>query len=256
MNFEYFISIANTDLSDHKQILLTFDDCSNSTYNFVNREVEFVIEKTNDQIFRSQLIASIGTCEDSMGHLITLLNRIKHNSTTNLSITHKTNPHKPWINEGLLKLIDERNRYATLLKKSPSNVYLNLKRRELSKLISKRRKILLKESNSRRINNSIHNQKKMWKTLNEIIYNKKYNKQCISCISDKHNIERTEPASTANSLNDYFVNVGKLLYDQIPTSFMPIPLNNDHPIPNSMLLFNITVDETIAKIHELKNSYK
>lgn len=50
-------------------------------------------------------------------------------------INIKNNPHKKWVNDELIALIRERNRYSKLKRKFPNNSYAKLKHSELCQLI-------------------------------------------------------------------------------------------------------------------------
>lgn len=170
--YDYCISILNTELSDHKQILLSFDNKNNNTFGYVNSNTCTSVKKINKIAFRNQLLEALPQCNNDITHAISIINRIKQNSMVTFNYDRVTNNNKPWFNEKLLNLITERDRYAKLLKKNPDNCYLNQCRKNYSRRVIILRNILIKNYNSRQINRTIRNQKQLWQTLNQIIYNK------------------------------------------------------------------------------------
>lgn len=249
--YEFILSLTDSGLSDHKQINLAFDDRSANTFNFIHRDVEFEIEKINDFSFRSQLMNELSHCDDSIEGLVNTLNRVKHNPTEKSWITRVTNPHKTWVNQKLISLIDERDRYAKLLKRSPNNGYLIDMHASYTRNVIKYKNCLMKKSNSYKINKSVKNPKKLWKSINEIIYNKCHSEQNISCINNDAGEEITNKKNIANEINKYFCNIGKSLHDKFPSS-------NENSIDaidnctNTIFLRQITTEEIVMKITELK----
>lgn len=178
--------------------------------------------------------------------------KLMHLSTVN--VTRNTNPHKPWIDEEFLELIDERRRYFDLLKRSSTNEYLKMKYKEICDNASMKRNSLRSNFNSKAINKHGNNPKLMWKNINSILYNKTQEKNRISAIkTDDVNIA-TNRKTVANTLNMYFKNVGKTLHDLIPNNITPQSNSSGYSNPQSMRLFDTTIEEIILKINNLKKS--
>lgn len=117
MRFKYTISIVDTELSDHKMILLALCDTKGRTINYSHEIVSSKFVTINQNHYTRQLSVVINECTNNISNLIDIFNRIKYNTTKTRTFSHKSNINKPWMNDQLLKVIDERDRYAKLMKK-------------------------------------------------------------------------------------------------------------------------------------------
>lgn len=131
IEYDYCISISNTDLSDHKQILLSIKN----TFGYVNSNISTSVKKKIK--LHSEISWLIHTLPQ---YLFWIELRI-------IQWSHV----KPWLNEKLLDLIKERDRYAKLLKKNPDDCYLIECRKDYSKRVIKLKNILIKTYNYRQI---------------------------------------------------------------------------------------------------------
>lgn len=162
-NFNYTININNTELSDHKQILVNID-CNDSNIetktNFTNNKIEInktiVDQYKFENILENYDLSNVNSFEELHN---TILN-IKQKSTKTIKYTKIINPFKPWVDKVLLKLINERNRYFKLIKKCPKNEYLKQQYKQLSDQIKINRKLKRNEYNENKINTNIQNPKK------------------------------------------------------------------------------------------------
>lgn len=93
----------------------------------------------------------------------------------------------------------------------------------------------------------------MWKHRNEVIYNSSRNTASISSINDNNNIPTINKISIANILNDYFMNVGRVLHDNIPhTHTQTHNIDNN---PRTIRLFHTTEEEITTKIRAMKKKH-
>lgn len=127
----------------------------------------------------------------SFDDLTTALNQCKNRHLQTVSHTHTVNPYKPWLDDKFFSLLNERNRYYQLKKKSPTNGYLRDKYLQICEMIKSKRVYLRSNFNSNLINKHLNNPKKMWAHLNEIIYNSKRSKTPISTIMNNDNVTTT-----------------------------------------------------------------
>lgn len=94
----------------------------------------------------------------------------------------------------------------------------------------------------------------MWYHLNEIVYNKTRSKNNITAIMTNNNATTTDELLVANTLNDYFIGVGKSLHDAIVNHIQPPTLLIMPHIFGSLHLTHTCPNEVAAKIYALKNS--
>lgn len=140
----------------------------------------------------------------TFGDLIAGVHSIKKHNTKTEIIIKKINPDKPWISERMFDLFDERKRYYLLKKKSPTNAYLIRKYNEVCECINKERRYARANYNSTAINKNINNPKKLWKKLNEIIYNKKNESKPVPSLTQNGGNITTDRTAIANTLNHCF----------------------------------------------------
>lgn len=109
--------------------------------------------------------------------------------------------------------------------------------------------------NAKIVNQCANDPKKMWKHINETLYNKKVQKTGINAVKNEEGNVTTNKKQIANIFNGYFCNVGKELHDKLnPSNFTPSFLIRNHAITRSMFLWNVNEEEIIQKILTLKKS--
>ena len=157
----------------------------------------------------------------------------------------------PWISKELKKEILERERLHLISKKHPtdSNIqaYKDIKNRNLSNQRAAERNYYKNEYELH--GNDMHGR---WKVLKKVI-GKEDNISSTSCnefiinnklVTDGHII--------SNSFNEYFVNVGRLLSEDIDCDTNPLHYVQNNL--NSMCLHEITAAEVMTVISMLNNS--
>lgn len=98
-------------------------------------------------------------------------------------------------------------------------------------------------------------QKKMWRSINETLFNKRTDNNSLKALQNKEGNITTNQKQIANTLNDYFADVGKSLHDNLnPSNFLPIYTTRNLVIEHSLFLRRVTVNEVVEKIKSLKNS--
>lgn len=141
-------------------------------------QTETALQKLNHRGYNRD-VHEILTCNEinDFKDLSVRLNQCKLNHLLTVNVARNTNPHKPWIIEEFLELIEERGRYFNLLKKSPTNEYLKMKYGEICDSILMKRNSHRSNFNSKAINKHGNNPKLMLKNINNILYNKTQEKK-------------------------------------------------------------------------------
>lgn len=98
----------------------------------------------------------------------------------------------------------------------------------------------------------MQNPKEMWNNVNSIVFNKQKANNSIPAIKTVNSLS-TDKKIIANTLNNFFKNSGKLLFDKIPPTINNLPTTSA-AIAESMVLFQTRIEEITAKINKLKKS--
>lgn len=257
VDFTFSLSIFNSDISDHKQAILSFDNNKHDNFLCIQNTQFFTsINKAN---YESELETALVNRITSFKDLLERLDNCKQRNITQKTSHFIHNPKKPWITDKFLRLIAERNRYFRLKKKCPGNTYVIQKYNELSAKIKGEKFRLRSDYNSNSINKNLNNPKKMWKCMNEIIYNRSKNNSSVKAIRDDEDNIITNYKQIGNIMNKFFCNVGKTLHDKLTiTNDAQLIDETEHPIDCSMFLWNTCEGEIQSKIMTLKknNSFK
>ena len=218
--------ILYSDISDHLPIFALCNQ--NNTFNSVrsnNRPPRSHRKETQDNIdslnihlanekwFDVLHEQNVNRCyENFMRKLMLYYNQ-------NIPISETANQHKqvrkmPWITKGILCSIHTRNqlyklslRKPTLLNKNNYKKYRN----KLTTLIRLSRKLYY----SNKLAQNKGDLNKVWKTINDLIKNKKKNHpETIT----KNGIEIKDPIEIAQTFNEYFTNIGPELASSIDSN--------------------------------------
>lgn len=124
-NFRYNLCCNDSHLSDHREIVLSFGDNTNSLSKFHSNTTSFVTERLQIDKFQKLLSRelSIYTPHD-FSALLHLIDSVKKRCILRRKYTRINNPYKKWVNTELINLISERNRYHKLSKKFPTNEFM------------------------------------------------------------------------------------------------------------------------------------
>ena len=179
INEENILNLAN-DLSDHNAIIvnLCFEPLS-----YVNEEKFRVVDRDIDiDEFRSSLISH---CQNDFEHLFPLDSPVKVNDfvfkcflpfcsgftrlVQHQPKNHRERKRKPWLNEQLLKLINTKHKYLSILNKQKFNGSLKERLGKLNVEIRKMRIALKKSYYDKLLDSASGNSEKTWSILNEIL---------------------------------------------------------------------------------------
>lgn len=254
LNFKFNIGLNSTDISDHKSIFLSFNDTKNHTINFAKTESQFTQKKLQTVNFKSILSRELSFFQPTdSSTLFRIIENVKSRRIQTRQITIKANPHKQWVNDELVNLIHERNRYSKLAKKFPQNDYATSKHKEHCHLVRSKRNELRRKFNSAQLNKCISKPRQMWKTINQILHNKPKQKNDIRSLTSANGSVIHDQQIIVNELNQYFCNIGSELFNNIPpaepTYHSLIDFNE-----RSMALFPASINEVASIINSFKNN--
>lgn len=131
------LSLSDVAFSDHKQIVISINPLNYNSHSAIANES--IIDTVDFKSYHKDVDEFLATSNiSSFESLINGLTSCLNNNKSTKTIESNGIAFKPWLNNELLTLINERNRYYALLKKSPTNKYLISKYKELSCLIVKK----------------------------------------------------------------------------------------------------------------------
>lgn len=108
LNYSYLISLNDSPISDHKEMIIAFDDMKNS--NFINVERTSSFTKIDSQKFDTELNNMItdntrATFED-INAFVEQLDAIKSDCLVTITRKYRSNPKKAWVTDDFLQLIE------------------------------------------------------------------------------------------------------------------------------------------------------
>ena len=144
---------------------------------------------------------------------------------------YKKTPRQPWVTKSLLRCINRKNRLFYRYKSNASShnehKYKNYKNRLISIL-----RVTKKEYFSNQFEIHKNDMKCTWKIINNAL-NRNPSKSHIQEINTQGTTSK-DPAEIAQSLNDYFVNIGPNLAQNIPPSDNHFSTFLENPNPKSI----------------------
>ena len=170
-----------------------------------------------------------------------------------VKVRYKTNP-KPWLTKGLLKCCRRKNKlYKRFIKeKSVAN---EQKYKQYKNKLTKILRFSEKKYYTDKLRAHSDNMKETWKILNEIVKRKNAVTNLNETFISKTGAKITNKHEVANGFNDFFVNVGPKLADNIkidetdPNIFEYM----GNPISKTMFLKPVVEQEVLGIVNTCKN---
>lgn len=246
-SFNYTVSISDVVFSDHKQILIGFDDKLKQRI-AIRTGPKFYTQKEINPIKYSILLSQKDFQSiDQFNDLINILFDIKNESW---EFVQKENyVDMQWYDQELIELIHKRNQYFSHQKDDPQSQDLL---KEMENQIDKLRQQLQGQFNGHRINNAQKSPRKLQKVITQIFENKNYENVKIKAIrSEDDGKILTKVVQIAKCFNRYYRDAGKKLFKDIPDyafEFFDTLYENE-----ATLKFRLTnIDEVTEKIQAMK----
>lgn len=163
VSYAFTQSLFDTHISDHRLMAIAFNDCKQSNFiNMVNVVSHTIIDERNFHAELVNLFADPSYVDQiTLPQFIEQINVIKHENTITKTYNRRANPTKKWVTHEFLCLIGERKRNYLLKMKSPTNVYLNEKYREICERLKILRISLRTSYNAKIVNQCANDPKKM-----------------------------------------------------------------------------------------------
>lgn len=246
------IAVLNTTITDHKTILTSISKTKQTnkcpkTKTYVN------FDKALDSIANKN-ISDLLFCEDPnalVELLVYKINESLQEHTTIKTIPKSSRTIKPWITPGILRCIRNRNKMQKRAKNNPFDQILNVTYKRYRNYCNNLIKKLKRKYDKTQLTNSIKNTKLLWNNIKNIT-NLKRNKT-----SNTELLEMTQcPKQSVNMVNDFFVNVGRVLAENIQSHYPALatnaPLSFDAHL-TTFVLSDTDVNEVEKIIMSLKS---
>lgn len=212
--FSPTIAILNTTVTDHYTTLLVLS--KQKCLQNIRKTKTFVDFDQALHYLKEKNLSELLFCDDpdSLCTLLiqTLADSIKLNTIT-LKIPSKKRILKPWITNGILRCIQNRNKLQNKLRLDQTNEILKITYRRYRNHCNNLIKKLKRQYERNLLSKSVHNNKLLWKNIKAITYSQKTN----NCDAELLKLQPT-PSDSVNFINNYFSKIGQDLAQQISTT--------------------------------------
>ncbi|KAJ8726971.1 hypothetical protein PYW08_015368 [Mythimna loreyi] len=245
------IAILHTTVTDHYTTFLALSKIKNKV--IPNKTTTKLNYEQALKYLQEKNLSELMFCSDPELLTELLIQKLSDciiNNTITSNIPNSKRIIKPWITQGILRCIKNRNKMQKSLRADPYNTVLKITfcryRNYCNNLIKKLKRKYEREL----ITKSIKNTKLLWKNIKSITYTNKYKNQNTELLNAK-----PSPTESVNFVNDYFVNIGKKLAHQIQNNnthfYQPCHLNMRN---NSFVLINTDAKEVENTLMGLKSN--
>jgi len=156
---------------------------------------------------------------------------------------------KPWISDDLLSCIRRKHNLYRLYRNGETTFdYYNFYKNQVTNLIRRAKR----KYYSNKFESSFSNASATWKTVNSLIGRKRKSTGSLNLLSNNSLLSR--PIDVANCFNEYFVNVGKRLDNDIPLSGVHALDFMGERVTDSFFVKPVTGGEVCREINNLKSN--
>lgn len=251
--FSITVAVLDTSITDHKMVLSYFYCKTKITHTSPYKQKTIVSYPDALKTLQSKDLSDFCTIKDPnifTTKLITLITDCLNENTKTTNVPRSKRILKPWITEGILKCIKNRNILQKKSRKEPTNEILKISYRRYRNFCNNLIKKLKKQYEYDLLNKAKGNNKTLWNCIKHITnYHNKQKNNNVELL----NLKNT-PKESANYINNYFNNVGRTLAEQIKTN-LPQQSHNYDDIPsqaNSIGVIDIEPFEIESIINSLK----
>ena len=160
--------------------------------------------------------------------------------------SRKKDPMSPWITKGLLRSINNKNKLYKIYKNSATEENLNNYKSYRNKLHNLIRK-MKRQYFERKFQQSKNKMKQTWININNILGRAKKKSHQSKFKNDLGQLN-TDPQVIANEFNNFFVNIGPKLANEIGTSHQNYFKYLSNPIQNNFFMLPVFENEIIKII--------
>jgi hypothetical protein len=249
-----------TDLTDHDFCIKLYDNPS-FDHRIILTEIQQIEVKVNRMITRRYQKVNYQKLRDDLYHffishpctsvknLIDIVQTMKWINTKEKLVRVRSDSN--WITQEILESMNRRNKIYKKWKRNQSSEVLRNEYMKLKKEIDKKCEKAKQDFMERQVTNAGNNTKKLWKVINEKLYNSDLGS--INTVSKiiKEGQEIVNKDLIADEFNRYFCSIGEKIAANIMDS---AEVNNVRipPCSSTFFLSPTNEDEVASIIHKLK----
>lgn len=205
------INILNTSITDHSTILLKLTNIirEKKTPNISTKiDYEKAVESFQKVSFHKMLFCS--NPDALTDQLIGELRQCILKNTSTNKISRKNRILKPWITQGILRCIRNRNNMQKKLKSDPTNEILKITYRRYRNHCNALIKKLKQNYDREQLSKNKKNSRLLWKSIDKITHRKENKSGNLELLNSKQTAK-----TSVDHVNTYFANIGRSLAENI-----------------------------------------
>jgi hypothetical protein len=244
--------VAETSITDHDTIILFLKDIHhcrqrNKTPHKIVKRINYNGLENDINTIQFENIYSCTDVNEATTFLIKTLSNVILKNTSVIKTSNRKTTKKPWLTNGALRCLRNRDKLHQKSKKQPDNDILKTTYKRYRNYCNELLKNLKADYNKTELANATKtNNKKLWNVIKSVTNTNKYNHIAIELI------DKTEPTESTNYVNSFFVNIGKSLAEKYNTQSLT-PTFPDKIHPHSFVLLDTDTDEIYSLIFKLKS---
>lgn len=211
--YSYMTLVTNSTITDHNAVLLNVN-LMPPKRNFMPIKTKLNMKKLEYDLLCNidySLVYKTADANSALSYLIKNVQQAILRNTTTVAIHKRFLNIKPWITPGLIRCIRHRDKLHQRTKKHPENLTLITTYKRYRNFCNNLLKKLKNNHDKNELDKAGKNSKQIWKHIKNVTYMRKQRESYSSLL-----LTDTSPLLCANKINNFFVNVGKTLADQIP----------------------------------------
>lgn len=246
INTRYILALTDFSLSDHKKIILTIKHNA-----IMHRPDTHKMEVVDYGSLDQSLLWNFVESAESLDELSQDLERLINENRKTVTKTSKR-ADKPWLTTVILRLIEMREFYFGYHRRFPTNIHLRDLYQQYKRLAKSALKNAKKEYFDVKFSDSVSCPRKLWSSINELMYNRVAVRQPTCTTINHNNILVSEPQDVCDVFNNYFIQTSHDLYS--PDEINERYLNSLHIPANTIVRLQNATEEDVARaIDSLKS---
>lgn len=244
--------VIDTDITDHKPIVVNIEwGVLNPSPKLYRTIINYpaVVSEVMSVDFEDVMVTESANC--AAESLISTVGSIIEKHSKIVQITSKCRTLKPWITNGLLRCIRNRNNLYRKTKTDPENYTLKVTYLRYRNFCNKLLKNLKRNYEKMELCNAQNNPKSTWKVIKNLTSTHKNVSQPLELLHIA-----SDSKTSINSVNNFFANAGKRLaeaFKPLQSSPNATPLNASYAEPSrSFVLLPTDEDEVKSTILGLR----
>lgn len=223
------VAVLQTSITDHLMVLLSLSKTSYK--NSIKSKIVINYDNALKSLNKESLISLLTLNDPNIlcQKVIAIVQKCLIDNTITQRIPRSKQIIKPWITQGILRCILNRNNMQKKLRNDPYNEILKITYKRYRNYCNNLIKKLKRKYDREQLSKASKNSKILWKTINNITNYKSTKTPNIQLLNAK-----ASPKESVNFANSFFSNVGKSLAESISVQNLT---NNSSPISSQSSSF-------------------